>query len=68
MTRNTLADYQEITGQGVIDELRALADRIQRRSIQHINSTAVGERGRDSDATDSLLRELGLDATWMSQG
>ena len=65
MIRNTLADYQEITGQSVIDELRVLADRIQRRSIQHINSTAVG--GGVAEILTRLiplLRELGLEATW----
>jgi trehalose synthase len=65
MISNALADYQEITGQGVIDELRVLADRIQRRSIQHINSTAVG--GGVAEILTRLiplLRELGLDATW----
>jgi len=65
MTRNTLADYQEVTGQSVLDELRVLADRIKRRSIQHINSTAVG--GGVAEILTRLiplLRELGLDATW----
>jgi len=60
-----LEDYQEITGAGVIEELRVLADRIRGRRMQHINSTPVG--GGVAEILTRmipLLRELGVDADW----
>jgi trehalose synthase len=60
-----LEDYQEITGAGVIEELRVLADRVRGRRIQHINSTAVG--GGVAEILTRmirLLRELGVEADW----
>lgn len=62
---NSLADYQEVVGAGVIDELQAIADRVKRRRFQHINSTSVG--GGVAEILTRLipmLRELGIDATW----
>ena len=61
----TLQDYEEIAGRGVIDELRVLADRVRGRSMQHINSTAVG--GGVAEILTRLiplLRELNIDAAW----
>jgi trehalose synthase len=61
----TLSDYKEIVGPGVIEELQALAERVRGRSIQHINSTAVG--GGVAEILTRLiplLRELGLDTRW----
>ncbi|HEY9140995.1 MAG TPA: glycosyltransferase [Bryobacteraceae bacterium] len=60
-----LEDYQEFTGPGVIEELRALAGRVAGRSMQHINSTSVG--GGVAEILTRLvplLRELGVNATW----
>jgi trehalose synthase len=61
----SLADYQDVVGPGVIDELRAVADRVAGRRFQHINSTPVG--GGVAEILTRLvplLRELGIDATW----
>src|SRR5579859_2529454 len=60
-----LQDYQEVAGEGVIDELRVLASRVAGRKMQHINSTAVG--GGVAEILTRLvplLRELGIEATW----
>jgi trehalose synthase len=60
-----LEDYQEITGAGVIEELRVLADRVRGRRMQHINSTPVG--GGVAEILTRmipLLRELGVEADW----
>jgi trehalose synthase len=62
---NSLADYQEVVGAGVINELKVIADRVKRRRFQHINSTSVG--GGVAEILTRLiplLRELGIDATW----
>ena len=61
----TLADYQEIVGEGVIDELRVVADRVRGRSMQHINSTSVG--GGVAEILTRLvplMNELGIHASW----
>ena len=61
----TLADYQEIVGEGVIEELRVVADRVRGRSMQHINSTAVG--GGVAEILTRLvplMNELGIHASW----
>jgi trehalose synthase len=61
----TLGDYQEVTGPAVIEELRALASRVQGRRMQHINSTPVG--GGVAEILTRivpLLRELGVEASW----
>jgi trehalose synthase len=60
-----LEDYQEVAGEGVIEELRTLADRVSGRRMQHINSTPVG--GGVAEILTRLiplLRELGVDASW----
>jgi len=62
---NQLQDYQEVAGPGVIEELRVLAGRVAGRSMQHINSTAVG--GGVAEILTRLvplLKELGLEASW----
>jgi len=60
-----LARYAEIVGRQEIEELRALADRLSGRTLQNINSTAVG--GGVAEILTRmipLLRELGVNATW----
>jgi trehalose synthase len=62
---NLLADYQDVVGAGVMDELKVIASRVTRRRLQHINSTSVG--GGVAEILTRLLpllRELGIDATW----
>lgn len=58
-------DYAGIVGQSTIDELFLLAQRLQGKIIQNINSTAVGG-GVAEILTRMLpfLRQLGVDARW----
>ncbi|MDD5746447.1 MAG: glycosyltransferase [Candidatus Omnitrophica bacterium] len=63
MTR--LEEYTPIVGQSVIDDLRLLAERLQGKLIQHINSTAVG--GGVAEILNRmvpLLKELGVATRW----
>jgi len=63
MTR--LDKYIPIVGQSVIDDLRLLAERLQGKVIQHINSTAVG--GGVAEILNRmvpLLKELGVETRW----
>lgn len=63
MTR--INEYEQIIGQGLIDELRFLADRLKGKSVQHINSTAVG--GGVAEILNKmvpLLKELGVETRW----
>jgi len=60
-----LADYEEIVGSDVTQELYVLAERVKGRRLQNINSTPVG--GGVAEILTRmipLLRELGIDATW----
>ncbi len=60
-----LHNYADIVGQGTIDELRALASRLEGKEIQNINSTAVG--GGVAEILIRmipLLKELGINARW----
>ncbi|MDI6734822.1 MAG: glycosyl transferase family 1, partial [bacterium] len=58
-------DYAAIVGQGIIDELFLLAQRLEGKIIQNINSTAVG--GGVAEILTRmipLLRQVGVDARW----
>lgn len=60
-----LEEYALITGQSVIDELKLLAERLEGKVVQNINSTAVG--GGVAEILHRmlpLLKELGVDAHW----
>src|SRR5512141_1371849 len=60
-----IREYADIVGQGVIDELYLLADQLQGKEIQNINSTAVG--GGVAEILSRmipLLRQLGVNARW----
>ncbi len=57
--------YAPYVGQATIDELRVLGGRMHGRSIQHVNSTAVG--GGVAEILSRLVpltRELGIDVHW----
>ncbi len=60
-----ISDYAPIVGDSVVEELRLLAERLEGRSIQNINSTAVG-----GGVAEILLRmlpllqDLGVRARW----
>ena len=58
-------DYAPITGSATIDELYLLADRLKGKTIQNINSTAVGGGVAEILARMlPLLKQLGLEARW----
>jgi len=60
-----IKDYSTIVGQGIIDELYLLADKLRGKVIQNINSTSVG--GGVAEILTRmipLLRQLGVDARW----
>jgi trehalose synthase len=62
---NKLDDYSGLLGAGEITELRALADRLQHRSIQMINSTSVGGGVAEMlNRIVPLLEELQLPIRW----
>jgi len=60
-----LEAYASFVGAGTIDELRLLGRRLRGRTVQNVNSTAVG--GGVAEILNRLLpllRELGIDARW----
>lgn len=62
---STLDDYIPILGPAEIGELRALAARLGRRSIQMVNSTAVGGGVAEMlNRIVPLLQELELSVRW----
>jgi trehalose synthase len=64
-SRIPLDDYAALLGEGEIDELRVLAKPLRGRSIEMINSTAVG--GGVAEILNRLLplaEELGLNMRW----
>jgi trehalose synthase len=61
----SIRDYAAIAGEGTIEEMLLLADRVKGRKIQNVNSTAVG--GGVAEILIRmlpLLRDLGIDAAW----
>lgn len=61
----TLGDYESVVGSEVIEELRVVSRFVQHKSLQNINSTAVG--GGVAEILTRmipLLQELGVNATW----
>ena len=64
-SRIPLEEYAQLVGEGEIEELRALAKPLRGRSIEMINSTAVG--GGVAEILSRLLplaEELGLNIKW----
>jgi len=60
-----LEAYQEVVGPQVVQELLVVAARVRHRSMQHINSTAVG--GGVAEILTRLLpllADIGVRATW----
>lgn len=57
--------YAPVSGQEIIDNLRSLAERLKGKTVQHINSTAVG--GGVAEILNHLvplLKELGVAVQW----
>jgi trehalose synthase len=60
-----LKEYATIVGQGMIDELYLIAEKLSGKIVQNINSTSVG--GGVAEILIRmipLLKELGVDARW----
>jgi trehalose synthase len=60
-----LEDYTEIVGQAVIDDLRLAADKIKDKTVQMVNSTALG--GGVAEILNRmvpLLSGLGINTRW----
>lgn len=60
-----IKDYAAIVGQSIIDELFLLAERLKGKTVQNINSTAVG--GGVAEILTRmipLLKQLGVEARW----
>ncbi len=60
-----IEDYAPIVGQPIIDDLRLLAEKLEGKTVQHINSTAIG--GGVAEILSRmvpLLKELGVNTTW----
>jgi trehalose synthase len=62
---STLDDYIAILGKAEINELRLLASRLGKRTVQMVNSTAVGGGVAEMlNRIIPLMQELGLDVRW----
>ena len=60
-----LDDYISVVGEPVIAELRLIADKIQGKRLQHINSTSVGGGVVEIlNRMVPLLNELGIETRW----
>jgi len=60
-----ISDYEPIVGAEVINELKMLAEKLEGRVIQNINSTSVG--GGVAEILGRMVplqRDLGVDARW----
>ena len=58
-------DYRDIVGQDIIDELHILGEKLQDKTVQNVNSTAVG--GGVAEILTRmvpLLKQLGVNARW----
>lgn len=65
MTSRPLDAYEPIVGRQTLAELRMLAERLRGRTIQHVNSTAVG--GGVAEILNRmvpLLNEIGVPSRW----
>ena len=62
---NKLEDYSGVLGSAEIDEIRALAGRLQGRSVQMVNSTSVGGGVAEMlNRIVPLIEELNLSIRW----
>jgi len=63
--KKQLADYYPIVGEGVIAEIRALAEPLRGARVVHVNATAFGGGVAEMLVTlVPLMRDVGLDAEW----
>lgn len=64
-SRLSLADYEPVVGEWVVDEIRRLAGALGAISVQHVNSTAVG--GGVAEILVRLvplLNDAGIESRW----
>jgi len=60
-----IKDYEPIVGKSTIEELKLLSEKLKGKTIQNINSTAVGGGVAEIlSRAVPLLKELGVDARW----
>ncbi len=60
-----IEEYEPIVGKGILHELRLLAERLNGKTVQHVNSTSVG--GGVAEILNRmvpLLCAIGVDARW----
>jgi trehalose synthase len=65
VANKVLADYTHICGQGLIDEIRELAEPLKGRRVVHVSATAFG--GGVSEILYTLvplMRDVGLECEW----
>jgi len=65
VSKLSLDDYTEIVGEGEIDEIRSLAEKLTGKSVVHVNSTSFG--GGVSEILHRLvplMRDVGIEADW----
>lgn len=65
MIERKISDYLTIVGKNVVEELRLLAEKLEGKTIQHINSTSVG--GGVAEILNTmvpLMNELGVKTRW----
>jgi trehalose synthase len=58
-------EYGAVVGQGIIDDLKRIGDKLKGKKIQNVNSTAVG--GGVAEILNRmvpLLNQLGVDTAW----
>jgi trehalose synthase len=61
----SLSDYTHLSGRGVVDEIRELAEPLQGKRVLHVSATAFG--GGVSEILYTivpLMRDVGLDTSW----
>ena len=65
MKKRAIEDYIPIAGKNRIEELKLVAEKLKGRTIQNINSTAVGGGVAEIlSRVVPLLNDLGVDARW----
>jgi trehalose synthase len=65
VAHKALADYASITGRGLAEQVRALAEPLQGKRVLHLSATAYGGGVAEINYTlIPLMRDVGLDTEW----
>ena len=60
-----LDDYAEVSGRGIVEEIRELASRLRGKTVLHVNSSPSGGGVADIfEALIPLLNDVGVGAEW----